>query len=257
MAEIAGIDAAASVNRRVAFLYWVRRTHGWFGLWGALFGLLLGTSGVWLNHRAQLKLELPAQKIANAQLPVPDPAPKTAQEMAAWLQQVLKMDRPANTVRVERARPLPWVERSAGERGAGERGGERGRDRAGQPSAERPAGGERPPGERPMQQPERWIVNFGGPNHVVQAEYWVGNRSLSMRTTDNGFIATLTNLHKGVGMPVPWILLVDTIAGSLIFLSLSGAMLWWMTNRRRRLGLAILGVSVTVTVGLALWSLQS
>ena len=115
--------------------------------------------------------------------------------MAAWLQQVLKLDRPANTIRVERIRPVPWAERGA------ERDGE----------------------AKPAMQPERWSINLGGPNKVVQVEYWVGNRSASVRTTDNGFIATLTNFHKGVGMPVPWILLIDSLAGSLIFLSLSGA----------------------------------
>ena len=90
-------------------------------------------------------------------------------------------------------------------------------------------------------QPERWIFNFGGPNSVMQVEYWGGNKSASVRTTQNGFIATLTNLHKGVGMPIPWILLIDTLAGSLIFLSISGLILWWETNRRRTLGIAIFG----------------
>jgi hypothetical protein len=92
---------------------------------------------------------------------------------------------------------------------------------------------------------------------VFQVEYWVGNKSASVRTTENGLIATLTNLHKGVGMPVPWILLIDTLAGSLIFLSVSGTILWWETNRRRRLGVAIFGTAVAVTVGLAIWPLQT
>ena len=62
------VDAAAGklgslrVNRRLAFVQWVRKTHGWFGLWGALLGLMMGVSGVWLNHRATLKLELPGQQ---------------------------------------------------------------------------------------------------------------------------------------------------------------------------------------------------
>jgi hypothetical protein len=216
------------VNRRLAFVRWVRRTHGWFGLWGALLGLMMGTSGVWLNHRAQLKLELPAQKTMNAQLALPDPAPSTPEEMAAWLQTALKMDRPANTTRVERGRPVPWAEKNAAEKG----------------------------GEKPLMQPARWMFGFGGPNHLVQVEYWAGNKSASVRTTENGFFATLTNLHKGVGMPIPWILLIDTLAGSLIFLSLSGVILWWETNRRRRLGIAIFGLSVVATAGLALWPLQ-
>src|ERR1700754_2122805 len=91
---------SARVNGRLTFTRWVRKTHGWFGLWGALLGLMMGTSGVWLNHRAVLKLELPAQTQMNAQLALPDPAPATAAEMAAWLQGALKMDRPANNMRV-------------------------------------------------------------------------------------------------------------------------------------------------------------
>ncbi len=227
------VSAAASmgsmrVNRRLTFVRWVRKTHGWFGLWGALLGLMMGTSGVWLNHRAQLKLELPAQKTMNAQLALPDPAPATPAEMAHWLQGALRIDRPANMTRVERSHPVPWAEKGA-EKGAG---------------------------ERPLMQPERWTFGFGGPNHLVQVEYWAGNRSAGVRTTENGFFATLTNLHKGIGMPIPWILLIDTLAGSLIFLSISGLILWWETNRRRKLGIAIFGLSVLGTIGLAAWPLQ-
>ena len=100
-------------------------------------------------------------------------------------------------------------------------------------------------------QPEHWTLNFAAPKFGVQAEYWVGNHSVSIRRTDNGFIAVLTNLHKGVGMPVAWILLVDTLAGSLIFLSISGTILWWETHRRRMVGPAIFGASVAVTVAIA------
>ena len=220
--------AAARVHRRLAFVRWVRRTHGWFGLWGALLGLMMGVSGIWLNHRNVLKLELPGQQQINAQLELPDPRPATIDALAIWLQQALKVDQPVNTTRVERPRPVAWTERGAGRSGEG----------------------------RPLMQPERWTLNFGGPNKVIQVEYWVGNKSVGVRTTENGFVATLTNLHKGVGMPVPWILLIDTLAGSLIFLSISGAILWWETHRRRLVGLAIFGASVAVTVAIALSPLQ-
>lgn len=229
MAEAAATALANNaINRRLAFVRWVRRTHGWFGLWGALLGLMMGFSGVWLNHRNVMKLQLPSQQQINAQLELPDPRPATIDALGAWIQQTLKLDRPANTQRVERARPVAWAEKGA------EKGGE----------------------QRPLTQPERWTLNFGGPNHVVQVEYWVGNKSVGVRTTENGFVATLTNLHKGTGMPVPWILLIDTLAGSMIFLSISGAILWWETHRRRGLGIAIFGVSVVVTVALAVAPLQ-
>ncbi len=230
MAEAAATALPSNrVNRRLSFVRWVRRTHGWFGLWGALLGLMAGTSGIWLNHRSVMKLELPDQQQSSMQLALPDPRPETANAMAVWLQGVLKADRPANNIRVERSRPVPWAERDGGER-SGE--------------------------GRPAMQPERWTFAFGGPNKVMQVEYWVGNRSASVRTTQNGFIATLTNLHKGTTMPAPWILLIDTLAGAMIFLSISGIILWWETHRRRLAGIVIFGISVIVTAALAMSPLQ-
>ena len=223
-AAVAG--KAGKVNRRLTFVRWVRKTHGWFGLWGALLGLLFGFSGIWLNHRSTMKLSLPDQQQINAQLELPDPRPQNIEAMGIWLQQTLKLDRGPNTARVERARTVPWGER-VGEGNA-----------------------------RALQQPERWLLNFGGPNHLVQAEYWVGNRSLSVRTTQNGFVATLTNLHKGTTMPVPWILLIDTLAGSMIFLSISGVILWWESHRKRAVGITIFAVAVAATVALAVSPLQ-
>ena len=223
-AAVAG--KAGKVNRRLTFVRWVRKTHGWFGLWGALLGLLFGFSGIWLNHRSTMKLSLPDQQQINAQLELPDPRPQNIEAMGIWLQQTLKLDRGPNTARVERARTVPWGERV----GVGN--------------------------ARALQQPERWLLNFGGPNHLVQAEYWVGNRSLSVRTTQNGFVATLTNLHKGTTMPVPWILLIDTLAGSMIFLSISGVILWWESHRKRAVGITIFAVAVAATVALAVSPLQ-
>ncbi len=75
---------------------------------------------------------------------------------------------------------------------------------------------------------------------------------MSVRRTDNGVVATLTNLHKGTGMPVAWILLVDTLAGSLILPSLSGLALWMLTRRRRTVGFVIFGTALVVTAGLAI-----
>lgn len=192
MAEAAATALSGSrVNRRLAFGRWVRRRHGWFGLWGALLGLMAGTSGIWLNHRSVMKLDLPDQQQAGTQLALPT---------------------------LGRRRPRPWQSgskkrsRSTARRsacGSSVRGRFRGR------------GGE---GQAAMQ-PERWAFVFGRPNKVMQVEYWFGNRSASVRTTRNGFIATLINLHKGTTMPAPWILLIDTLAGAMIFLSISGAIL--------------------------------
>ena len=197
---------------------WLRKTHGWIGLWGAALGLLFGFSGIWLNHRAVLKLPPVLQQRSQVQLALPDPAPLNAKDMAQWLQDALRLNSDASSVRVDAARPVAWSERA----------------------------GTTPNATKTMMQPERWVFNFGGPSMMVQAEYWQGNRSVSVSTTANGFIATLTNLHKGVGMSVPWILLIDTLAGSMIFLSISGVILWTQMNRRRVIGASIFSASIAL-----------
>ena len=196
---------------------WLRKVHGWIGLWGATLGLLFGFSGIWLNHRAVLPLK-PAAERGDSQLALPDPRPADARAMADWLQSALSLPQPAGNVRIEKARPAPWAEASA--------------------SA--------------VMQPAHWTFNFNAPRAQIQAEYWVGNHAVSVRRSDNGVVATLTNLHKGIGMPVAWILLVDTLAGSLILLSLSGLALWMLTRRKRTVGLAIFGTALAVTAGLAI-----
>ncbi len=261
---------------RANIVAWLRRTHGWIGLWGATLGLLFGTSGIWLNHRSVLQLQQ-EQERSNFQLPLPDPGPVDAQTMGAWLQQQLSMQQQPTSVRIEPAKPVAWTEHAAD---AGHpsppaaatdvahatQGGDaertRSREREVDAPASPPAGAASEvvaapvatpaPARKPLMQPEHWLINFNAPKFTVQAEYWVGNHSVGIRRVDNGFIATLTSLHKGIGMPVAWILLVDTLAGSLILLSLSGLALWMLTRRKRAIGLAIFGTALAVTAGLAL-----
>ena len=128
--------------------------------------------------------------------------------MRAWIQTALNITGSANSTRVDAAKPVGWADKK---------------------SSMQP----------PLMQPEHWVFNFGGPNEIIQADYWRGNRSIGITATANGFLATLTNMHKGTGMSIPWILLVDTLASSMIFLSISGVLLWVQTNRKRAVGVAI------------------
>ena len=237
---------------------WLRKFHGWIGLWGATLGLLFGFSGIWLNHRAVLPLK-PAAERSDSQVALPDPRPADAQALATWLQSALALPQPASNVRIEPAKPAPWAEKAGGHGGGRHmNGGDAGRAHARERAADASASSAVPTDaaaasapDVPMQ-PEHWTVNFAAPKAQIQAEYWVGNHAVSVRRTDNGIVATLTNLHKGIGMPVAWILLVDTLAGSLILLSLSGLALWMLTRRKRTVGYAIFGTALAVTAGLAI-----
>jgi len=196
--------------RRTTMIKWLRKLHGWIGLWGATLGLLFGTSGILLNHRAVMKI--PAAQIQESllQIPLPNPTPANADAMATWLQHKLNFDRPAARVRSEPEKDVAW-------------------------------------GDKTMRQPAHWSVAFNSPRSNFQAEYWQGNSFVSVRRSENNVFAILNNLHKGTGAGVGWVLLVDTLAGSIIFLSLSGVLLWSLQNRRRLVGAAI-GITAIVIV---------
>ena len=183
-------------SRRAVAVKWLRKMHGWIGLWGAVLGLLFGGTGILLNHRAVLKIPAAQTQESTVQLPLPDPAPADPQALAAWLKSSLKLDPDPARVKLDPARTVAW-------------------------------------GDRTLVQPARWSASFTSPSGAVAAEYWVGNNYVTLKRTDNNVFATLTNLHKGVGMGTAWVLLVDTLAGSIILLSLSGVTLWMLTHRRR------------------------
>jgi hypothetical protein len=58
----------------------------------------------------------------------------------------------------------------------------------------------------------------------------------------------LTNLHKGVGLSVGWVLLIDTLAGSIILLSLTGVLLWTELNKRKTIGAVLVLGSIVAAV---------
>lgn len=199
---------------RSGFLKWLRRTHAWFGLWGATLGLLFGITGFLLNHRAVLKISVAEMQESQVQLPLPMPLPNTAQALAAFLQQEFRIDREPR-IRIEKSRPVPW-------------------------------------GDGAIHQPERWQINFATPQTTIMAEYWAGNASVSVKRSEASLFAFLTRLHKAEGASVGWILLADTLAGSIIVLALTGILLWTRLHGPR-LAAAGLGFgSLTLAVTLVL-----
>jgi hypothetical protein len=194
---------------RGAFLKWLRRTHAWIGLWGAALGLLFGTTGILLNHRAVMKI--PAAKVEQTeiQLPLTGPQPGSPQALAQWLRQTLGLAAGEAHITQESAKTVIW-------NGA------------------------------PLRQPARWQIAVRTPQRFVQAEYWEGNAFVSVRRGEANLFALLTNLHKGSGMRAGWILPADTLAGGLIVLCLTGLLLWTRLHGGRLaaagLGLSSLGL---------------
>jgi hypothetical protein len=214
--EAGELAARRQRSRRATFIKWLRKVHGWVGLWGAVMGLLFGVTGVLLNHRAPpLKISSGEPQVQQLQLALPTPAPATPAALAAWLKRELKFDGEPGRLRKEPAQPVAW-------------------------------------GQRKLIQPERWQVGIFGPGSNVQAEYWVGNGYVSVKRSENAFLATLNNLHRGVGMNLFWVLLMDTIAGSMILLSLTGVLLWTELNKRRTVGVVLVVGSVAAALAAGL-----
>ena len=177
-------------SRRAIFLTWLRKIHLYVGLWGAVLGMLFGVTGILLNHRAIMKIPVEKTVQRTAQLALDGKIFTSPEEMAAWLKAKLQFSSaPAVQVKRHPAQEVIWA-------------------------------------DRPIMQPERWTVALHSPQRAVTAEYFVGNRLVKLDHLDATPIGTLTRLHMSIGASAFWVLLADTIAGSLILLSLTGLLLW-------------------------------
>jgi hypothetical protein len=199
---------AKTRSRRSTFLKWLRNVHGWIGLWGAALGLMFGVTGFLLNHRAgPMKISSGEPQVSQMQMPLPDPAPDSPRALAEWVKRELKFDGRIGRIQREPAHKVAW-------------------------------------GDRSVMQPEHWSVTLAGPKTSIAIDYWAGSPALSVKRTEGTLLAALNNMHKGTGMSIGWALLVDTIAGGLILLSLTGVLLWTELNKRKTVGAAVFVVSL-------------
>jgi hypothetical protein len=187
-------------SKRAKFLKWLRQIHLYVGLWGAALGLLFGATGILLNHRAILKIPVDKTFTRPVQLVTPERGFASPEKMSEWLQNELRFEPVAPPiVRSHSSQTLLLSERE-------------------------------------FVQPERWNVSLTRPNGAINAEYYVGNRTVRIEHVDATPIGTLTRLHMSVGVNAFWVLLMDTIAGSLIVLSLTGLLLWTQLHTIRTIG---------------------
>lgn len=193
--------------QRPAILAWLRRTHAWTGVFGALLFLFLGISGFFLNHRSILKIDTGAPaEVANVQEVLAQPLADEA-AFAALIAERFGVGKPLEAPR--RREPTPVT-----------------------------VGGVE------AAQAERWALTAGGPNGRIEASYLPAARLLEVTRTENNLLGLMKNLHKGAGVTALWVLFLDAIAGALILMSLSGVLLWTRLHGPRLAAVAIGGASV-------------
>jgi hypothetical protein len=212
----AGSDVAPAPRaRRGVFLKWLRKTHGWLGLWGAVLGLLFGVTGILQSHRSVLKFPMAAPQSETIQLAVPPAMRNDAKALGTWLQRELQLARPPERIAREPGGPVGW-------------------------------------GDRTVIQPARWTVMFRTPLESVQAEYWQGSDGLTVKRRRGGILATMVNFHRANGVGVGWVLLADSFAGCMIILSITGVLIWTELNKRKTLGAAIFIAAMIALIAVAL-----
>jgi hypothetical protein len=174
-------------------------------------GLMFGISGFFQNHRAVMKIDTPAPIVTSIRMQVPETVPQVPADVAAWLQREWNLIKPVEHVARTPGQTVSWSGRT-------------------------------------VQLPEHWQMRFRTPQYLIQADYTPVTRQVSARQVVPGWLGVIESLHKADGVGVAWVLLSDTIAGSLILLSLTGLLLWTELERKKLAGATVFAASVAAVL---------
>lgn len=198
---------------------WLKRIHAWTGFWGAILFLLLGISGVLLNHRDILKIETGEPvEVSAMDIAVPAGSIRNEKALGAWAKKEFNLR--------SEARPPRGQDSKAGTR------------------AKAFLGQKRP-------EAEKWELSFNHPNGRVTVEHVKGAASVSVRQSSQNLLGFVKSLHKGSGVGIAWILFMDTIAGALIAMAITGFLLW----SRLHGGRLVAGSFLLGSTALGTWAL--
>lgn len=213
--------------RKASVILWLKRIHAWTGFWGALLFLLLGTSGIFLNHRETLKIDTGAPvEVSAMDIPVAPELIDSVETLGAWAQKEFDFKVPPRPPR-QTAGPGASANPNPAAQSAGERVTFLGKER---------------------ESAEKWQLAFNHVNGVVTVEYVKGASSVAVRQQAQNLLGFIKNLHKGSGLGVAWVLFLDTIAGALIAMSLTGFLLWSQLHGPRLLAGGIAGGSLLLAL---------
>jgi hypothetical protein len=217
MAVMTSSSTAHPDSRRGTFLRNLRRFHAWVGLSGAAFGLLFGLTGFLQNHRTVMKIAAGQVEEHRVQIQL-DPPPATIEELARNL--ASRFGVPMSRVRW---RVLPPRSTRFGGQG--------------------------------VKSAEQWLVQVIGHAHFARAIYLPGNRTVDLERSDANVLGTLERLHKGEAGQMGWVLLTDGFAGALVFMTLSGTLIWTRLAGPRLLSaaLALGGLVAALLVASRAW----
>jgi uncharacterized protein len=213
-----GLSFVPSRWQRARAIRWLKRTHAWTGFWGAMLFLMLGISGILLNHRHILEIDT-GEPVAVQSMNIAVAPGIITNEAGLGRWAIAKLALPTE--------PRALKKDAKNTNGKGE--------------ARKTFVG--------SAQPEAvlWTQQFTHPDGRITVEYSPGASSVAVRQDATNILGIVKNLHKGSGVGVAWVLFMDSIAGALITMSVTGFLLW----TRLHGGRLIAGGIIISSVGLA------
>ena len=167
--KVGGYLFLPRLMQRGAVILWLRRMHAWTGVYGALIFLLLGISGFYLHHRAEMKIENGRLREAASLTAFVEPgAIESEDDLAAWLTREYKVE--------------------------GKRAPARGR-----PGEKVSFSGQQ------AEQPQLIEISFRAPNGTVSAEHAVGSNVVALKRQSASPLKAVIDMHKTVGVSTAFI----------------------------------------------------
>ena len=200
--------------QRNDILVWLRRGHAWTGLYGAVFFFFLGLTGFYLNHRTAI-LHIDGgttREVAAIAIPVEPGLITDDASLEAWMRSELNA---SGNIAPGRRGPAPGPVEFNGET---------------------------------REQPVTLSLNARGPNTTLSADYVVGGNLVQVKQSSPSLLKFLIDLHKVIGIGALFVLLMDTMGGAMMVMSLTGVLLWTRLHGPRLAAAGIVGGMMVLTV---------
>ena len=234
---------------------WVKKTHAWTGISTAILALIFAWSGFMLNHRTHFTLGAPALT-DEFTIPAPLAGFGSPQDLADFLHAEFGL-RTSPTLESRDAATLPaGMGMGMGQAAADAAPATTGPEPAGTPpgndgaapamATDAPAmgGGRRGGGGAAVQGPS-FSASWQAPGGDFSGEWVVGSGEVAISRSDRGFNRIVNRLHSGRGLEGgAWHFVISAYAVMLLFLSLTGVMLWSRVSGPAKVGGGLLGASL-------------
>ena len=251
---------------------WVKRTHAWTGISTAILALIFAWSGFMLNHRTHFTLGAPA---LTDQFTIPAPAAGFAspQDLADFLtaefglrtsptlesrdasapsagrgmgmgQQAASVSPAMGSASSTAAEASAMMDPSSATAGASTATDPSSVAAGASPAAM--GGGRRGGGGAgAVARGPGLAASWQAPGGDFSGEWVLGSGEIAIARSDRGFNRIVNRLHSGRGLEGgSWQFIISAYAVMLLFLSLSGVMLWSRVSGTARVGGGLLGASL-------------